>query len=234
MFEDFKKGWELYLETLPFVTSRMIIYGILSLAGFFYAMTCLGMVTVIQDPWFSRGIIAVALAGLLGGIKVLRLGPLYRLKVAHAAVISELFRQGSVPQGKAQIVFGKSRALHKYRTQKNIELLEPHPQHLLRFFKRTDASLQGGYDSTPLLHLSSLLTLLSLVSWGAFMLILSPPLLGVISIIPSFTSYLVISMVYGAWILKLIFVDPFVLTTIMSAHLKQNQVHRAPQRMAAY
>ena len=225
MFEDFKKGWELYLETLPFVTSRMIIYGILSLAGFFYAMTCLGMVTVIEDPWFSRGVIGVAILGVWGGIKVLRSGPLYRLKLAHVAVISELFKGANIPHGKAQIVFGKSKALHKYRNQKNIDLLEPLPHHLLRFFKKIEGSLQGGYESAPLLHFSSLLTLLSLVSWIAFMLILSPPIIGMISLVPSFSSFLIALMIYGAWILKLILVDPFVMTTLMATHLKQRALN---------
>lgn len=102
---NLREGFSLLKKTLPFVMMNLIVYGIFALATLIYFLMVAGMCYLLES------IAAILLLGGIGlyGVIVyyVREYVLYLIKAAHIAVITELVKQGTIPEGKSQVEYGK-------------------------------------------------------------------------------------------------------------------------------
>lgn len=103
---------QLVTRTMPFIISRMVVYAIFFLVSFLFLGLMLG-ISILLFRWFEfgSGFFIIILAGtfftVLAGIRFAERYFLYMVKVGHIAVITELLRNGNVPEGKGQLAYGK-------------------------------------------------------------------------------------------------------------------------------
>ncbi|GAB3804316.1 hypothetical protein [Virgibacillus kimchii] len=112
---------QLFRKTLPFFISRIVIYGIFTLAAFVFLgiMVGIGFLLIRMFGEASGAFIILMLISfgvVYGGLKFLERYVLYMVKVGHISVIVELLTSGKVPDGKGQITYGKEKVTENFGT----------------------------------------------------------------------------------------------------------------------
>ncbi|WP_438314667.1 hypothetical protein [Sporosarcina sp. FA9] len=103
---------QLVRKTMPFLLSRILIYGIFGLAALLFLGIMIG-IGFLMLKMFGEGsaafiiVMLFAFGVIYGGLRFLERYVLYMVKVGHISVVVELLRSGQIPDGKGQIAYGK-------------------------------------------------------------------------------------------------------------------------------
>ncbi|MCZ2257423.1 hypothetical protein [Sporosarcina sp. G11-34] len=103
---------QLVKRTLPFLFARMMIYGLFAAAAlvFLGIMIAIGFLLLKLFGEASGVFLIVMLITfgvIYGGLKFLERYVMYMVKVGHISVVVKLLKNGSIPEGKGQIAYGK-------------------------------------------------------------------------------------------------------------------------------
>lgn len=118
---EMNSTWNLLKQTTPFIWMRLLIYMLFAVGSVIFLVILVG-ISALLLKWFgdSSGIVIVmvivAIGVLFSFYRLLERYILYLLKAAHIAVLVELIDQGSVPDGKGQIEYGKERVKAMFGT----------------------------------------------------------------------------------------------------------------------
>lgn len=110
---------QLVRRTIPFFISRIIVYGIFFLISIVFLGLMLGLCILLFNLFeFGSGFLLLIIIGtfftVLGGLRFAERYFLYLVKVGHVAVITELLRNGEVPDGKSQLSYGKEQVKENF------------------------------------------------------------------------------------------------------------------------
>lgn len=110
---------QLLTKTLPFIFFRIAVYGIFALVSFIFLGIMLGVSIFLFNMFeFAAGffifIILLSFFSVLGGLRFLERYVLYMVKVGHISVLTELLRNGEVPDGKGQLSYGKEQVVNHF------------------------------------------------------------------------------------------------------------------------
>lgn len=116
-----KSTWNLLKQTTPFIWMRILIYMLFAVGSVVLLALMVGISVLLLKLFGESGVIVVLV--ILGSIgimfsayRLLERYVLYLLKAAHIAVLIELIENGSVPEGKGQIAYGKERVTALFGT----------------------------------------------------------------------------------------------------------------------
>ncbi|MBU9712582.1 hypothetical protein [Evansella tamaricis] len=110
---------QLITKTMPFFISRIIVYALFGLISLVFLGIVIGL-GILLARWFefaSGFFIIMIIATFFSVLAILRFIEryfLYMVKVGHIAVVTELLRKGSVPDGKGQIAYGKDQVVANF------------------------------------------------------------------------------------------------------------------------
>lgn len=110
---------QLLTKTLPFLFFRIVVYGIFALVSFiFLGVILAGSIFLFNVFEFASGffiiIIVMSFFGVLAGLRFLERYVLYMVKAGHISVLTELLRNGEVPDGKGQLNYGKEQVVNHF------------------------------------------------------------------------------------------------------------------------
>ncbi|WP_416147970.1 hypothetical protein ACM26V_17190 [Salipaludibacillus sp. HK11] len=110
---------QLLMKTLPFLFFRIMVYGLFMLVSFiFLGIILAGSIFLFNMFEFAAGffilIIVVSFFSVLAVLRFLERYVLYMVKVGHISVLTELIRNGEVPDGKAQLSYGKDQVVNHF------------------------------------------------------------------------------------------------------------------------
>ncbi|MDQ0351470.1 ABC-type multidrug transport system fused ATPase/permease subunit [Alkalibacillus filiformis] len=110
---------QLIKRTIPFFISRIIVYLIFGAISLIFLGLMLGL-GILLFRWFEFAsgffifLMIITFFGVLGLLRFIERYFLYMVKVGHIAVVTELLRKGSVPDGKSQISYGKDQVVNNF------------------------------------------------------------------------------------------------------------------------
>lgn len=111
----------LFTKTMPFFITRIVIYGLFSLAALIFLSIMVGIGFLVVKMFGNSstaflGVIIIAFSMIYGGLKFVERYVLYIVKIGHVSVIVELMRTGKIPEGKGQVAFGKEQVIQNFGT----------------------------------------------------------------------------------------------------------------------
>lgn len=110
---------KLFRKTLPFIISRILIYGAFGLIAFIFLGIMVGIGFLLLKTFGETGgafiiVMIIAFGAIYGGLRFLERYVLYMVKLGHVSVIVELLRKGEVPQGKGLVAYGKDQVTNNF------------------------------------------------------------------------------------------------------------------------
>jgi len=138
MGPQLKRALPIVLKTKQYVAYRAGVYGALSLAVIVY-LALLGLIGTV----FGAGAFWVLLVVSIGMAVLLGLGGflgeyfLFRLKVGHIALITEIISEGSFPTGISQVKWVRGRVMHYFSGLGSLARIRPLLRDALRAIDRT-------------------------------------------------------------------------------------------------
>lgn len=110
---------QLVKKTMPFIVSRIAVYGIFFLVSVLFFGLILGFCILLFKLFeFGSGFLILIILGsfftVYYGLKFAERYFLYLVKVGHIAVVTELLRNGEVPDGKGQLTYGKEQVKENF------------------------------------------------------------------------------------------------------------------------
>jgi len=110
---------KLIRKTMPFIISRILIYGLFGLAAFIFLGIMVGIGFLLIKLFGESGIafilvLILAFAVVYGGLRFLERYVLYMVKMGHVSVIVELLRTGEIPEGKGMVAYGKDQVTKNF------------------------------------------------------------------------------------------------------------------------
>lgn len=99
------EAWSVLMKTFPCVLVRLIIYGVIG----FGAAVYVGVLWLMMKVFGGAGgiLFIVGLAVLFGVLKLIQRYVLYLTKAGHVAVITEMLKNGRLPENSGQLAYGK-------------------------------------------------------------------------------------------------------------------------------
>lgn len=110
---------KLITTTLPFLLIRFLIYGAFAIAALIFLGIMIGIGFLLAKIFGESSgafivVMVIALGGIFGGLKFLERYVLYIVKVGHISVVVELLKNGSIPEGKGQVAYGKDQVTKNF------------------------------------------------------------------------------------------------------------------------
>ena len=110
---------QLVKKTMPFLLSRILIYGIFAAASLFFLGIMIGIGFLLLKLFGETSgvfiiVMIVAFSVIYGGLRFLERYVMYIVKVGHISVVVELLRNGEIPDGKDQIAYGKDQVKNNF------------------------------------------------------------------------------------------------------------------------
>src|SRR5690625_4902050 len=110
---------KLITTTMPFFLMRFLVYGIFAFTALIFLGIMIG-IGFLMTRLFGESsgafliVIVLAFGGIYGGLRFLERYVLYIVKVGHISVVVELLKNGTVPEGKGQIAYGKEQVTKNF------------------------------------------------------------------------------------------------------------------------
>jgi len=105
---SFGEAWGLLMKTWPYLVARWTVYGLYALGCIIWFSIWGGLAYLFHESDSLLAIFVVIAVGGFGAIAYwLKRYVLYLLKAGHIAVITELIKRGSLPEGVNQVDYGK-------------------------------------------------------------------------------------------------------------------------------
>ncbi|GAA0464128.1 hypothetical protein [Alkalibacillus silvisoli] len=110
---------ELIKRTIPFFISRFVVYLIFGLISIVFLGLMLGL-GILLFRWFDFAsgffiiLMIITFFSVLAILRFIERYFLYMVKVGHISVVTELLRNGKVPEGKSQISYGKDQVVNHF------------------------------------------------------------------------------------------------------------------------
>ncbi len=149
----------LVLQTMPFLMLRGALYlafGIFVVVYFLFVW--------VLAKLFGNGaaglVFLIATVGLWPIIKLFKYFALYFLQAAHIAVLSQLIKEGQLPQGVAQVEFGKSLVVSKFKEVSVLFAVNEIVNAILKSFNRTVVNLGSFTGISAFRGLAQLINLI--------------------------------------------------------------------------
>lgn len=110
---------QLIRKTTPFFLTRILVYGIFTVASVLFLALMVGLGFLIVKLFGEGGVaffilIIAAISIVIGVLRFVERYFLYMVKLGHVAVIAELLRNGKVPEGKGMIAYGKDSVVENF------------------------------------------------------------------------------------------------------------------------
>ncbi|MFA9556293.1 hypothetical protein ACERII_03160 [Evansella sp. AB-rgal1] len=110
---------KLIMRTMPFFISRIIVYALFAVASFLFLGLMLGFSILLFKMFeFGAGFFFIIILGtfftVLAALRFVERYVLYMVKVGHVSVITEILRNGDVPEGKGQLAYGKEQVRENF------------------------------------------------------------------------------------------------------------------------
>src|SRR5690625_3869742 len=110
---------KLIRKTMPFIITRILIYGLFGLAAFIFLGIMVGIGFLLIKMFGESGgafifVMILAFAVIYGGLRFLERYVLYMVKMGHVSVIVELLRNGEIPEGKGMVAYGKDQVTENF------------------------------------------------------------------------------------------------------------------------
>jgi hypothetical protein len=119
----------LFFRTLPYVFLRILVYLLFGLAliVFFGLMGGVGYLIARLFQGAGLPLVVVGLIAVMGAWALTALAQryfLYLVKIAHVAVITEIFTKGDLPAGTNQVAYGKEKVLKHFGSASALFLVD--------------------------------------------------------------------------------------------------------------
>src|SRR5690625_889867 len=110
---------KLIRKTLPFIITRILIYGLFGLIAFIFLGIMVGIGFLLIKMFGESGgafilVMILAFGVIYGGLRFLERYVLYMVKMGHVSVVVELLRKGEVPEGKGMVAYGKDQVTESF------------------------------------------------------------------------------------------------------------------------
>jgi len=110
---------KLIKTTLPFFLMRFLIYAIFAIAALIFLGIMIGIGFLMAKLFGESSgaffiVMIIAFGGIYGGLRFLERYVLYIVKVGHISVVVELLKNGTIPEGKGQIAYGKEQVTKNF------------------------------------------------------------------------------------------------------------------------
>src|SRR5690625_4163672 len=106
-------------RTFPFILTRILIYVGFAVAAFLFLGLMIGLGFLFIKMFGETGgpffiIIIIAFLVVWGGLRFLERYVLYMVKLGHVSVVTELLRNGNIPEGKGMVAYGKDKVTENF------------------------------------------------------------------------------------------------------------------------
>lgn len=110
---------KLITTTMPFFLMRFLIYAIFAIASLIFLGIMIGLGFLMAKLFGESSgafiiVMILALGGIFAGLRFLERYVLYIVKVGHISVVVELLKNGTIPEGKGQIAYGKEQVTQNF------------------------------------------------------------------------------------------------------------------------
>ncbi|MEN6483597.1 MAG: hypothetical protein ABFD98_01835, partial [Syntrophobacteraceae bacterium] len=109
----FGEASKILLKTMPYLLIRSAVYAALGLAAALY----IGIVILVGKLFGSGGavVFVIGIAVLIGLMRLAKQYVLYLVDAGHIAVITEIIRAGSLPEGVSQYRYGREAVTRMFK-----------------------------------------------------------------------------------------------------------------------
>lgn len=161
-----KQVWKLFAQTLPFIWARLLINILFAVGSLILLAITVGIAYLLVKAFGGGGgITFLLILGFIGSVyglyKLLGRYVLYLLKAAHIAVLLELMEQGSIPQGKGMLNYGKEQVKTMFGTTSVFfavdQLVAASVKQIHRWLMRLGNLLQAIPGANAIIRLISLI-----------------------------------------------------------------------------
>lgn len=216
MFSDLAQSWKFFIKTLPILKLRLGLYSCAGLLLLGYGSVILFFISPLH---LSFNLILFILVSLLVGYLIymaLQELLLHSVNLLQMTIVNEVLSGHPVPEGKNQIDFARKVVLMRFKKRAELFLVESRMSHLFRCVGIKDrcSRIWKGHYWEVMLRFSSFLTIISLLSWVCFFVILIPPLRGMIMLFSEVHLHLLLITFILSWILKSVFIDAYLLVAM--------------------
>ncbi|MHC1726158.1 MAG: hypothetical protein AB9866_09160 [Syntrophobacteraceae bacterium] len=147
----FREAFQILVKTYPYLLIRTLIYGTLGLGmGLYFGLL------LLMGKIFGGGgaiIFLIGLALLVGLLKLAKQYALYLVNAGHIAVITEIIKNGSLPDGISQFQYGKELVTRMFKEVSVLFVVDRLVDGIIRTANRTVAVIA---DILPLPGMDSL------------------------------------------------------------------------------
>lgn len=104
----------IFMQTLPYVFLRVAVYLLFGLALIFFLGIMGGLAYLFQRLFQGAAtplavLALIALGGVFAITTLAKRYVIYLVRIAHVAVITEIWNRGSLPPGANQVAYGKEK-----------------------------------------------------------------------------------------------------------------------------
>ncbi len=145
---------KLIQKTFPFILARIVIYGLFGLIALIFIGIMTGIGFLILKLFGESGgafvfVIIISFGVIYGGLRFLERYVLYMVKIGHVSVIVELLRNGSIPEGKGMVAYGKEQVTANFGTSNIAFVLDKMVHGAVRQIQRWTIRIGNMFDFIP-------------------------------------------------------------------------------------
>ena len=133
----FSEAIELAFKTSSFIFLRAGLYLAFGIGLLIYFGILFGLLHLTGGNNIATLIVIIATLGVFPILKFFKMFVIYLLQAAHIAVISQLLRDGKLPDGKGQIEYGKEFVMTKFKDVAAISAVDVMINAILKAFNQT-------------------------------------------------------------------------------------------------
>jgi len=127
----------LAFKTAPFMFLRGILYLVLGVGLLVYFGILFALLHLSGNNSFASIIFLIATIGVIPIVKFFKSFVIYLLQAGHIAVISQILRDGDLPEGTNQIEYGKEFVMTKFKNVAAVSAVDVMINSILRSFNQT-------------------------------------------------------------------------------------------------
>lgn len=110
---------KLITTTMPFFLMRFLVYAIFAFVALIFLGIMIGIGFLMARLFGESSgafliVMVLAFGGIFGGLRFLERYVLYIVKIGHISVVVELLKNGTIPEGKGQIAYGKEQVTKNF------------------------------------------------------------------------------------------------------------------------
>ncbi len=135
---SFGEAWGLLMKTWPYLVARWTVYGLYALGCLVWFCVWGGLAYLFRESGSVVTVLLIIAVGGFGAIAYwLKRYVLYLLKAGHIAVITELIKHGTLPEGKNQVEYGKGIVTERFGEVTALFAVDALVTGILRMISRT-------------------------------------------------------------------------------------------------